>query len=325
MIRAARAIAATLAVFAIGTASVSAAGAYPERPIRLIISFPAGGSSDAMARIVQPNIEKQLGQPIVIENRGGAGGTIAMDMVAKAAADGYTLGLGGAGALGVNMGMQEKPQYDPQKDLMPVTGLASSPFLLAAAPSMKGKSLQDIIAMAKQQDSKLAIGHGGNGTMMHLTSEMLNQMAGTKIDLVPYRGMGPVVNDLVGGHIMLGVVDPPSAMSAIEGGLMTIIAVSSTKRYARLPNIPTFVESGVPGFESTGWFGIVAPAGTPADVVGKLNAAFVKALADPGVVERIRALGSEPMPMSPAEFSAFIAAETAKWTKVAAKAGEKPN
>jgi tripartite-type tricarboxylate transporter receptor subunit TctC len=208
---------------------------------------------------------------------------------------------------------------------VPVTGLASSPFLLAAAPALKGKSLQDILAMAKQQDSKLAIGHGGNGTMMHLTSEMLNQMANVKIDLVPYRGMSPVVNDLIGGHIMLGVVDPPSAMSAIEGGLVTVIAVSSTKRYARLPNIPTFVESGVPGFESTGWFGIVAPAGTPAEVIEKLNSAFAKALADPAVVERIRALGSEPMPMSPAEFAAFIGSETAKWAKVAAKAGEKTN
>jgi len=306
------------AAVGIGTAE----GAYPERAIRLVVGFPAGGSSDAIARIVQPNVEKQLGQTLVIENRPGAGGAIAIGLVAKAPPDGYLIGLAGAAGLGVSLGVQENVTYDARKDLAPVTGLASVPFILAASNSLRGKTLRDIIAIAKQPN-KLALGHGGNGTLMHLTSEMLNQMADTRLELVPYRGMAPVVTDLIGGHTPLGIVDPPSATTAIEGGLITAIAVSSAHRYQRLPEIPTFAEEGVPGFEATGWFGIVAPAGTPNDVVATINAAFVTALRDPAIVERIRALGSEPMPMAPDEFSRFIESEAKKWEAVAARAGKK--
>jgi tripartite-type tricarboxylate transporter receptor subunit TctC len=241
---------------------------------------------------------------------------------AKAPPDGYLIGLGGAAGLGVSLGVQETAAYDPIKDLAPVTGLASVPFILAASNSLRGKTLREIITMAKQPNN-LTIGHGGNGTLMHLTSEMFNQMADTRIELVPYRGMAPVVTDLVGGHMPLGVIDPPSAMSAIEGGLIAPIAVSSATRYQRLPDVPTFAEQGVPGFEATGWFGIVAPAATPDDVIAKLNAAFVTALKDPAIVERIRALGSDPLPMSPQEFSRFIESEARKWEAVAAKAGKK--
>ena len=320
-----RLTAAILACLWIGVASCAGAGSYPERPVRLIVSFPPGGSSDSMARIVQQIVETKLGQPLVVENRPGAGGVIAIELIAKAPPDGYMIGLGGAGALGINLDLQEKPSYDVSKDLIPVTGLASSPFLLAASPALRGKSLGDIIAMAKAGDKQLVIGHGGNGTMMHLTAELFNQMAGTRIDLVPYRGIAPVLNDLIGAHIPLGIVDPPTAMSAIEAGSVTTIAVSSAERYSRLPEIPTFAEAGLPGFESTGWFGIVAPAGTPPDVIAKLNAAFVTALKDPAVIKRIRALGSEPMPMTPEEFAAFIKSETTKWAKVIAISDGKPN
>jgi tripartite-type tricarboxylate transporter receptor subunit TctC len=303
----------------------AASGAYPEKPIRLLVSFPAGGSSDAMARIVQPSLEKLLGQPVIVDNKPGAGGMIAIDMIAKAPPDGYLIGLGGAGALGTNLGFQEKMAYDPVKDITPVTGLAGSPFILAASPALKGKSLGEVIALAKESGAKLSIGHGGNGTLMHLTAEMFNQMAGTKVSLVPYRGMAPVVNDLIGGHIALGIIDPPSGMAAIEAGTIATIAVSSTKRFGRLPGIPTFAEAGLPNFQSNGWFGIVAPAGTPPDVIAKLNAAFVAVLKDPAIVERIRALGSEPMPMTPDEFSAFIRSEIDKWLKVVAASTGKPN
>jgi tripartite-type tricarboxylate transporter receptor subunit TctC len=322
MFRAVRAI--TLAFFAIGLGGSAVSGAYPDRPIRLIVSFPAGGSSDAMARIVQPILEKELGQPVVVENRPGAGGMIAIDVIAKAAPDGYTIGLGGAGALGTNLGLQAMP-YDPRKDVAPVTGLASSPFILAASPALQGKSLRDIIAMAKQSGQTLAIGHGGNGTLMHLTAEMLNQMAGTQIALVPYKGMAPVVNDLLGGHVPLGVVDPPSAIGAIEARKIATVAITSTSRFPQMPEIPTVAESGVPGFESTGWFGIVAPGSTPADVLAKLNAAFVKALHDPAVVKQMRALGSEPMPMTRAEFAAFIDKEIGKWSAVVRASALKAN
>jgi tripartite-type tricarboxylate transporter receptor subunit TctC len=321
-----RAIMATmLAVVGLAAGGSLSSHAYPDRPIRLIVSFPAGGSSDATARIVQPGLEKLLGQPLLIENRPGAGGMIAIDAVAKAAPDGHVIGLGGAGALGTNLGLQQKMSYDPQKDIAPVTGLASSPFILAAPASSKGKTLRDFIAMAKGSDRGLAVGHGSNGTLMHLTAEMLNQMAGTRIGLVPYRGMAPVMNDLLGGHVALGIVDPPSARTAIDAGTIATVAITSATRFAQLPDIPTFAESGLPGFESTGWFGIVVSSGAPADVIAKLNAAFVTVLNDPAVVKQIRALGSEPMPMTPAAFSAFIGTEIDKWMTVVTRAEQKPN
>ncbi len=285
----------------------------------MLISFPPGGSSDAIGRIVQPGLEKRLGQPIVIENRPGAGGMIAIDAVSKAAPDGYTIGLGGAGALGGNVALGEKMPYDPRKDVAPVTVLSASPFILAAAPSLSATSLQDVIALAKRD--KLSIGHGGNGTLMHLTAEMFNQMAGIKLPMVPYRGIAPVVTDLIGGHVALGIVDPPSAVAAIEGGKIKAVAISSAKRFPRLKDIPTFAEQGLPDFESIGWFGIIAPAKTPPAVVARLNSALVAELKEPSVVERIRALGAEPMPQTPAEFSAFIVHEIDKWTKVVAASG----
>jgi tripartite-type tricarboxylate transporter receptor subunit TctC len=309
-------LATAIVAAAAGLASFPAVAAFPEKPIRFIVGFPPGGSSDAMARTVQAGLEKQLGQPVVIENKPGAGAMIGIDAVAKAAPDGYTIGLGGSGAFGTNAAMGEKMPYDPQKDIVPITALAGSPFILAAAPSLKGKSLRDIIAMAKADPGKLAIGHGGNGTGMHLTAEMVNQIAGTKIALVPYRGMAPVLNDLIGSHIALGITDPPSAMAAMEAGKIETVGISSAKRFSRLPNIPTLDEAGLPGFETNGSFGIVAPAGTPPDVIAKLNDAFVKVLNDPEVVERIHALGSVPMPMTPSEFAAYIARDLDKWLKV---------
>jgi len=313
----ARVAAAVVVVSAsLGLGDTTCANAYPDKPIRFVVGFPPGGSSDTMARTVQAGLEKQLGQSVVIENKPGAGAMIGIDAVAKSAPDGYTIGLGGAGAFGTNLALGEKMPYDPHKDIVPITGLAGSPFILAAAPSLKGKSLRDIIALAKSEPGTLAIGHGGNGTGMHLTAEMLNQMAGTRMALVPYRGMAPVVNDLIGGHIALGISDPPSAMAAMEAGKIEAVAITSAQRFARLPDIPTVAESGLPGFEANGSFGIVAPAGTPPEVITKLNAAFVAVLNDPAVVKRIHALGSVPMPMTPQEFGAYIARDLEKWMKV---------
>jgi tripartite-type tricarboxylate transporter receptor subunit TctC len=308
---------------AVGFGGLPAAIAYPEKPIRLIVSFPPGGSADAIARIVQPGVEKELGQSLIVENRPGAGGTIALDQIAKAPPDGYLIGVGGAGALVASVG-QALP-YDPRKDLAHVTVLATSPFILAAATSFSGKSLRDVIAMAKQSGQTLSIAHGGNGTLMHLTAEMFNRMAGTSIGLVPYRGTAPVVNDLLGGHIALGIVDPPPSIAPIEANRIAAIAISSATRFPLMPSIPTFAEQGLTGFESAGWFGIVAPGSTPADVIAKLNAAFTKTLKDPAVIKQIRALGSEPMPMTPAEFSAFMDKEISKWSGIVSALAQKPN
>jgi tripartite-type tricarboxylate transporter receptor subunit TctC len=249
---------------------------------------------------------------------------IAIDAVAKSTPDGYVIGLGGAAALASNKAFQADAD-DVRKDVAPVTGLAGSPFILVAPTTFQGKSVRDVIALANAQGNKVTLGHGGNGTLMHLTAEMFNQMAGTKLALVPYRGMAPVVTDLIGSHVAFGIIDPPSGMSAIEAGKIKAVAVTSIKRIPRLPDTPTIAESGLPDFESNGSFGIVAPAGTPADVIARLNEAFVTVLNDPDIVKRIRELGAEPLPMSPADFGAFVQAEASKWLKVISAANTKPN
>ena len=312
--------AATIAVsIAFGIAAAEAQGTWPERPIRIVVSFPPGGSTDVIGRILQPGLEKRLGQTVIIENRPGAGGMVAIAGIAKAAPDGYTLGLSGAGALAGAVALGEKMTYDPRKDLAPITALGGSPFMLAAAPSFAANALADVIALSKRE--RLSIGHGGNGTLMHLTAEMFNQMAGTKVPLIPYKGTVPAMTDAIGGHIALAIVDPPAAMSSVEAGKLKLIAISSSARYPQLKDTPTFAEQGLAGFESFGWFGVVAPAGTPPAVIARLNAAIVEELKNPAVIERIRAVGSIPMPQTPAEFSAYILREIDKWSKVVAASG----
>jgi len=294
--------------------------AYPDRPIRLIVVFPPGGSSDSMARIVQNVVEKQLGQSLVIENRPGAGGAIGLEVLKKAEPDGYTIAMAGAGALVTDV-ESRLASYDPRKDFTPITGIGSSPFLLAAANSFGDKPLKEVIALGKKRGTGI-IAHGGNGTLMHLTAEMFNQQAGTQFDLLPSRGMAPVLNDLMGGHVPLGILDPPTAKGAIDGGQIKVIAITSKERFPILPQIPTMAEAGLPGFEAAGWFGIVAPRGLPEDAAKKLNAAFVSALKDPATAEKIRSLGSEPMPMTPAEFRTYIDREIEKWAAVSKTAGQ---
>lgn len=294
--------------------------AYPERPIRLIVVFPPGGSSDSMARIVQSFVEKQLGQSLVIENRPGAGGAIGLEALKKSEPDGYTIAMAGAGALVTEVDSRQAT-YDPRKDFTPITGIGSSPFLLAASNSFGDKTLKDVIALGKKRGGAI-IAHGGNGTLMHLTAEMFNQQAGTQFDLLPSRGMAPVLNDLIGGHIPLGILDPPTAKGAIDGGQIKVVAITSKTRFGILPNIPTMAESGLPHFEAAGWFGIVAPRGLPDDVTAKLNAAFVAALKDPAVADKIRSLGSEPMPMTSAEFRSYIDREIDKWAAVSKAAAQ---
>ncbi|MET0867982.1 MAG: tripartite tricarboxylate transporter substrate binding protein [Pseudorhodoplanes sp.] len=301
----------------------AAQGTYPNRPIKWIVSFPPGGSTDVVARAMQPSLEKRLGQPVVIENRGGAGGNLGVDAVAKSASDGYTIGFAAAGALAVNPSLVEKMPYDVGKDLIPITLVGTSPFILVATPKFEGTSLKEVIAAAKSKPGELTIGHGGNGTAMHLTAALLNQMGGVSTTLVPYRGSGPVTADVVAGHIPLGITDGPSAIGQIKGGAVKAIAVTSLQRTPSLPDIPTFDELGLKGYESIGWYGVIAPAGTPPDIIKKLNEAFVETLKEPEVVERIRSVGAEPAPMTPAQFSAFIRNETAKWSEVIQKAGIK--
>jgi tripartite-type tricarboxylate transporter receptor subunit TctC len=315
---------ATAAATIVCCAAVSAtAQPYPSKPIRLVVTFPPGGSTDILARAMQPHLEKRLGQPLVIENRPGAGGATGIEAVAKAAPDGYVIGIGAAGALAVNVSLKEKLPYDPFADLAPISGLARTPFILAAANSFAPNSIREVVALAKAKPDDISIGHGGNGTAMHLTAQLFNHMAGLNLTLVPYRGTGPATQDVLAGHIPLAITDIPSSLAQIHDRRIKALAISSLRRFDAVPDVPTFDESGLPGYESIGWFGFVAPAGTPAAIIKIWNAAVVAALADPAVREQIRTLGAEPMPGTPAEFGRFIRSEYEKWARVVAESGAK--
>ncbi len=313
--RLAAAIAAVMALGAIQPGD-SRAQTFPDRPLRFFVPFPAGGSTDAVARAMQPALEKILGQPVVVENKAGAGGMLGVDAVAKAAPDGLTFGLAGAGALGVNIGERTKRMYEPGKDLAMISRAAESPFILVATPSLNAETLADVIKRAKAEPGRMSIGHGGNGTAMQLAAMTFVSMADVKINLVPYRGTAPAVTDAIAGHVQLAIADPPPSMSAISAGKLKAIAVTSKERFSVFPEVPTFTELGLKDFELTGWFGIVAPGGTPRDIVMKLNAAMVAALKDPEVVRRIRTVGMEPAPSTPEGLSEFLASDIAKAEKL---------
>ena len=302
----------------------AAQDAYPTKPVRFIVSFPPGGSADLMARAVALKLGEKYGQTFVVENRAGAGGNIGVDAVAKSAADGYTIGLGAAGALAVNVSLYKTMPFDPVKDLAPVTLLAEIPFVLAVNPSLEAKTVAEFVDLAKKKPGALSIGHGGNGTAMHLSSQLLNSVAGTSIELVAYKGSSPAATDTMAGHVPASMLDIPSAVNFIQGKRLTALAVTSTKRVEALPDVPTFAEAGLPGYESVGWFGVVAPAGTPAPIVAKLNAGIVEALKDPEIRQRALAAGAIPASTTPDGFGAMIRSEIAKWAKVIAEAGIKP-
>jgi tripartite-type tricarboxylate transporter receptor subunit TctC len=317
-----------LSVFVLGGSAASApvaqAQTYPNKPIHFIVPFPAGGATDAAARAIQPQLEKTLGQTVVIENRAGAGAVIGLDFIAKAPPDGYTFGIGPAGAMSVNPAMQVKMPFDVRKDLAAISNLAETPFILAAPSKSKFNSLRDVIAEAKAVPGGLSIGHGGNGTSMYFIALLFTTMADVQMGLVPYRGTVLVANDLIGGHIGLGIVDPPPAQAAIRDGRIKGLAISSMRRFAFFPDIPTFDEQGLKGYQVSGWFGLVAPAATSPEIIAKLNAAVVAALKDTEVTQRIRNIGMEPAPTTPAEFAALIDREIDRISKVLAKAGGVP-
>jgi tripartite-type tricarboxylate transporter receptor subunit TctC len=292
---------------------IASAQTYPSKPIRFIVSFPPGGSSDLIVRAIAPKMSEKLGQPVVVENRAGAGGMIGVDAVAKAPADGYTIGLAAAGALSSNIHLYPKMPYHPEKDLAPISMLAMIPFFLVAHPSQPD-SLQALIEKAKS--GNLAYGHGGQGSTMHLAGELLNMMAKIRIQAVPYKGSGPVSADVLGGQVPLGVLDVPSAIAHVKAGKMRALAVTTKRRISAAPEVPTFEEAGLAGYEAVGWFGAVAPANTPREVISRLNAEIRSALNAPDVRERAIAAGTEPLADSPQEFAAFIREETKKWGEV---------
>jgi tripartite-type tricarboxylate transporter receptor subunit TctC len=320
-----RALVGALAVvISLSSFAIDTANAYPDQPIKIIVTFPPGGSADIVIRALQPALSETLRQPIVIENRAGAGGNIGIGQVAQAVPDGYTLGVAAAGVLTVNPHLNRAAMtFDPIKDLAPVTLLAEIPFVLVSSQQSAITSVADLIAKAKAQPQSLSIGHGGNGTAMHLTSALFAQKADIGIQLIAYRGTAPATTDVLAGHIPLAVLDIPASKQLISDGKLKALGVSAARRVVFLPDVPTLAEQGLSEFESVGWFGIVAPAGTPTDIVNTLNAAFVKALSDPAAIEKIRVLGAEPKPTSAEAFAKFIQSESAKWGKLIAEAGIK--
>lgn len=319
---------ATLAALAINPApaqmsAAARADGFPNKPIRVVVTFPPGGSSDAVVRMLVPRLSEKLGQQVVVDNRPGAGGNIGLAMVAKAPADGYTLGVGAAGGLAANVSLYQQMPFDPARDFKPITMLAAIPFVIVGHPSLPAKTLGDLISLAKATPGKLSIGHGGNGTAMHLSAQLFSQMAGVQLIETPYRGSGPAALDVLAGQVSLALVDLPSALQQIKAGKLFAYAVTSPQRLPMLPEVPTVSEAGLPGYDSTGWFGMVAPTGTPAAIVARLNAEIVAALNDPDIRANMRQLGVEPAPGRPETLERYIQAETQKWAKVIKTAGIK--
>ncbi len=311
------------ALLALAAPASAQDAAWPTKPIRVIVTFPPGGSADAIVRAISPRVSERLGQPLVIENRPGAGGNIGLTAVAKAEADGYTVGLGAAGALSANVSLYPQMPFDPVKDLKPVSLVAAIPFVIVGHPSVGVRTQAELIALAKRDPSKLTIGHGGNGTAMHLTASLFDQMAGVKIVQAAYRGSGPAAMDALAGQIPLAVTDLPAAIQHIRAGKLMAFSVTGSRRVPALPEVPTVAEAGLAGYESVGWFGIVAPAATPDAIVNKLNAAIVEALNDPAIQTNIRGIGVEPAPSTPQAFADYIKSETVKWGEVIRNAGIK--
>jgi tripartite-type tricarboxylate transporter receptor subunit TctC len=296
---------------------------YPTKPITLMIGFAPGGPSDVMARILTRKMEELLKQPLVIENRAGAGGSIAGAAVARAAPDGYTVLLATGSLLAINVSLYKNLGYDPEKDFEPITVIGTQTNVLYTHPSLPATSLAELIAYAKANPGKLSFGSGGNGTPAHLAGELLKIEARIEMTHVPFRGTGPALQAVIGGHVPMAYNPPPPLLPHIQSGAIRAIAITTLKRTAALPEVPTIAELGFPGFEATTWHALVAPAGTPPDVIATLHGAAVAALNDPDVRKALTDLGVDVVANTPAEFRAYLKAEIPKWAAIVKASGAK--
>ena len=296
---------------------------YPERVVRIINPYPPGGSVDVMARILAQKLSDDLGQQFIVENRAGGGGNTGSDFVAKAEPDGYTLLFTAPGPLTVNQTLYSKLSFDPAKDFAPIALFATAPIVLIVNPAVPANDVRELIALAKKEPGKINFASAGNGTTNHLSGELFKSMAQIDIVHVPYRGAGPAMNDLVGGHVQMFFDLMPVVLPQIAAGKVRALANAGIKRPAALPNVPTVAEQGLAGFDASSWYGLVAPAKTPEPVLAKLRDAVAKALKAPDMVARIHELGSEPGTVSGKDFGAFLAAETRKWADVIRTSGAK--
>lgn len=315
------AAAAALGSVLLATGPVAAQAAFPSKPITIIVPFSAGGTTDILARIVGQALSGELGQPVIIDNRAGAGGNIGGQVAAKAAADGHTLFMGTVGTHAINASLYKKMPFDPIKDFAPLTRVANVPNLLVANPAQPYKSVAELIAYAKANPGKVNFGSSGNGTSIHLSGELFKSMAKVDMQHVPYKGSAPAVTDLLGNQIGIMFDNMPSAIQHVRSGKLRPLAVTTAKRSPELPNVPTIAEAGVPGYEATSWFGLFAPAGTPPAVISKLNTAIVKVLGQADVKKKISEQGAEVYSETPEQFAAFIQKEAVKWGKVVRDSG----
>jgi tripartite-type tricarboxylate transporter receptor subunit TctC len=306
-------------VLATCVAAVSASAQtakFPDKPIKMLVGFSAGGGTDVVARILALKMSESLGQTVVVENRPGASGMIAGEVVAKSAADGYTLMMGSQTTLAVAPTLYKKDSLDPARDFAGVAMGAISPLVLVVHPSVAAQSVKDVIAMAKAKPGTVYFGSGGLGTTPHMTGELFSSVAGIKLAHVPYRGEAPAINDLIGGQIPLMFANLSAVIGNVRAGQLRALAVTSAQRTPAAPEIPTVAEAGLPGFEAATWFAVVAPAGTPGDVLARLNAEVKRALAQSDVKQRFADLGMTGEDSTPAALDAYIKSEIAKWTKV---------
>ena len=314
---------AALGALALGAATRDGAlaQAWPARPIRLIVPFPPGGGTDVISRQLAERIGANTGWTVVIDNRAGTGGNIGLDAVAKAAPDGYTIGMGQAANLAINPTLYAKMPFDPLRDFAPIGSIASQGLVVVVSAKSPVQTLADLVAAAKAKPQAVSLAHAGNGTVGHLGGVMFARRAGVELLIVPYKGAAPAVTELMGGQVDVLFGNPLAVMPLVNSDVLRALAVTSPRRLAALAGVPTIAESGYPGFEATNWSGLVAPARTPEGIVAQLNAQAVAALRRPEMAERLALDGSEPFPGSVAEFAAFMRAEHAKWSAAVRDAG----
>jgi tripartite-type tricarboxylate transporter receptor subunit TctC len=296
---------------------------YPSRPVKIVVPFPAGGSNDIVARVLAQKLTERNGQSFFVENRGGAGGNIGAEAVASSEPDGYTLLLTAPPPLTINAALYKDMRYDPSGAFAPVALIASVPIVLVVHPSLGINSVQELIARAKAKPGTIFFGSSGNGSTNHLAGELLKSVTGIDIVHVPYKGAAPAMNDLVAGHIPMMFDNIPAVLPQVRAKTINAIAVAGSRRASALPDVPTVAESGVPGFEASAWFGLVAPAKTPAPILAKLESDVETILKMPDVQKRFDELGAEPGAVSGANFGKFLATETTKWTKIIRESGAK--
>ncbi len=296
---------------------------YPAKPIRFVVPYPAGGPLDTVARLLGQKVSESVKEPVVVDNKPGAGGNIGADAVAKSAPDGYTILMGAVATHAINPTLYTSIPYDAVKDFVPVTQVASTPNVLVVNPSVPVSNVREFIAYAKANPGKLNFGSGSTGSAGHLAGELFKTMAGVDMVHVPYKGAAPAMTDLIGGQIQLMFDNFASSLAQVRAGKVKALAVTTAKRSVLAPDLPTIAESGLPGFDINTWFGIFVPAGTSREIVERLHAEFVKALSAPDIREKMMTLGAEPVGSTPEEFAAYIRAEAVKYARVIKASGAK--